>query len=56
MMQRKVLKSAYEQADSKRNVSAAIKLKLIDFFFNKDENAICLPGKRDTVKVDGKRI
>ena len=55
-MQRKVPKSAYEKADSKRKVTAAIKRKSIGFFFKKDENATCLPGKRDTVKVDGKRI
>ena len=55
-MQRNVPKSAYEKADSKRNVTAAIKRKSIGFFFKKDETAICLPGKRDTVKVDGKLI
>ena len=55
-MQRKVPKSAYEKADSKRKVTAAIKRKSIGFFFKKDENATCLAGKWDTVKVDGKRI
>ena len=55
-MQRKVPKSAYEKADSKRKVTPAIKRKSIGFFFKKDENATCLPGKRDSVNVDGKYI
>ena len=54
-MQRKVPKSAYEKAESKRKVTAAINRKSVGFF-KKDENATCLPGKWDSVKVDGKRI
>jgi len=55
-MHREVPKSVYEKAESKRKVTAAINPKSIGFFFKKDENTTCLPGKRDHEKVAVKRI
>ena len=38
------------KVETKREVSAAIKRRLIGQFLTRSDNATCLPGKRDTMK------
>jgi len=53
---RKVRLRTVAKLETKRKVSAAINRRSIGLFFTREDNATCLPGKRDTVKVGSGRM